>query len=397
MTLVGEIDRALRVCICHCAADKELVKRLDQVFSDEDRFDVTLERIPSRPKRTWKPDVAERMAAADAVMFILSPEAVATGHVGWLSDTADEFSKHVIAVLAKDLRSAELPAGLARLKLFQLADGQFVEQRAKLLVSALDENADWARTHTSLLQRAREWDQAGRPAELNLDATEVAAAKTWTFDRPEAATKPTDLHLEFIERSEMAATSSRTGTTRRDSTNAKGAPLHPGQPQRARRKPVAASTFDKVEDTSAPHRPHLAYEAEPQEPNSAGQPMISEELPEPDSLRLNAANARQTKISLQIVLGLALLGLTGAVAWQVLHRPVSQRLALVPAEAPVQHSRFVKDKLFSHQAAQIEHAMSKVDCLLSDSETQDCDSQASTKLARKQAVEPGDFDRNGEQ
>jgi hypothetical protein len=47
------------------------------------------------------------------------------------------------------------------------------------LISALDTDLDWLREHTRLLQRASEWEAAGRAESRLLFGDSIAAAKAW--------------------------------------------------------------------------------------------------------------------------------------------------------------------------------------------------------------------------
>jgi hypothetical protein len=72
------------------------------------------------------------------------------------------------------------------------------------LVSALDTDLDWLREHTRLLQRASEWDSAGRTESRLLFGDSIAEAKAWAARRPKDAAEPTALHYEFVRASEAA-------------------------------------------------------------------------------------------------------------------------------------------------------------------------------------------------
>jgi hypothetical protein len=72
------------------------------------------------------------------------------------------------------------------------------------LVSALDTDFNWLHEHTRLLQRASEWDSAGRTESQLLFGDSIAEAKAWAARRPKDAPEPTALHYEFVRASEEA-------------------------------------------------------------------------------------------------------------------------------------------------------------------------------------------------
>jgi hypothetical protein len=72
------------------------------------------------------------------------------------------------------------------------------------LVSALDTDLDWLREHTRLLQRASEWDFAGRTESRLLFGDSIAEAKAWPVRRPKDAPEPTAFTLRICSASEEA-------------------------------------------------------------------------------------------------------------------------------------------------------------------------------------------------
>jgi hypothetical protein len=72
------------------------------------------------------------------------------------------------------------------------------------LASALDTDLDWLREHTRLLQRASEWDSAGRTESRLLFRDSIAEAKAWVARRPKDAPEPTALQYDFVRASEEA-------------------------------------------------------------------------------------------------------------------------------------------------------------------------------------------------
>jgi hypothetical protein len=70
------------------------------------------------------------------------------------------------------------------------------------LREALRTDLSWVREHTRLLERAREWDGAGRLPNRMLSGVDITTAKDWLQHRPQNAPEPTELHREFILASE---------------------------------------------------------------------------------------------------------------------------------------------------------------------------------------------------
>ena len=70
------------------------------------------------------------------------------------------------------------------------------------LVSALQSDLDWLREHTRLSERAAEWDDSGRPAELLLRGSALKSVQDWLTVRPATAPEATRLQRAYIQASE---------------------------------------------------------------------------------------------------------------------------------------------------------------------------------------------------
>jgi hypothetical protein len=117
--------------------------------------------------------------------------------------------KRIIPVLCRPLESTIVPPELAGLNyIFFYAEpkspGSGFGTGLLQLVSALNTDLDWLREHTRLLQRASEWEAAGRTESRMLFGDSLAAAKLWVGRRPKEAPEPTTLHYDFIRASEEA-------------------------------------------------------------------------------------------------------------------------------------------------------------------------------------------------
>jgi len=192
----------LQVLICHTHADAGFATELAEGLEFDGRCKVTMPALPdSEDSKTARGDL---IAAADIVVFVLSPPAVASALFNWEAEFAGGMSKLMQPVLLQPLDAGAVPATLAALNPVRFDGGHTFMEGLKILVGLLPADVGWLQDHTALSVRALQWASAGRPASLLLTAEETGGAKNWTVARPDDAPKPSDLHLEFISACEMA-------------------------------------------------------------------------------------------------------------------------------------------------------------------------------------------------
>ncbi len=197
----------LQVYVSFCGADTEFAHKLIDELKADSRFDVSFDPDTEIDEDDWKDLIGSLILDADAVVHIVSPEAAET--CGWEAEFARENSKQVLLAQCRPLGGTALPTALQGLKSIRFDGPQAFTRPYKALVSKLAANNGWLREHTRLLNRARNWEDAGCQTTMLLAGDEVMDAKLWTLSRPDDAPKPTDLHIRFISTSEAADTARR--------------------------------------------------------------------------------------------------------------------------------------------------------------------------------------------
>jgi formylglycine-generating enzyme required for sulfatase activity len=203
--------------------------RADMAFADElaaglellGEFEVSIDRHSIHEGEDWKTRLGALIAAADTVVFILSPQSATSSICLWEVDHATGLSKRILPVQALPLGNVEPPSQLAALNYVRFDPDETGRERSFIeglggLRRALNTDVDWVREHTRLLTRAREWDAVGRKENRLLSGSDISDAKAWLEKRSADAPAPTELHRDFIQASEKAENaavwSKRTGT-----------------------------------------------------------------------------------------------------------------------------------------------------------------------------------------
>lgn len=124
--------------------------------------------------------VTAAITGSEKFVFVISPDSADSGPCAAELAVAIGSGKQVIPVLRRPVRDGQLLAeALAhRNWVFFDDDGRFEASLAEL-VQALDTDLDWARAHTRLAVRAREWAEDGGDRSRLLRGRDLQAAEAW--------------------------------------------------------------------------------------------------------------------------------------------------------------------------------------------------------------------------
>jgi WD40 repeat protein len=167
-------------------------------------FGAYLDKHDILPGEPWQERLARLIETADSVVFLLSPDSVASAICDWEVNEAERLFKRILPVVIRDVSAGDVPGRLKRLNYIFLRDA--VEQVAGFaqLNAALRVNVDWVREHTRLGSLAAEWGRRDRAPDLLLRGAALAASELWLSQPQALGQAPTELHREFITTSRTA-------------------------------------------------------------------------------------------------------------------------------------------------------------------------------------------------
>jgi len=169
-------------------------------------FDAFLDQTDIAPGEPWKERLAGLIAAADTVVFIVSPDSIASTICAWELEESARLGKRTIPVVARPTVDADAPPTLGRLNWIFLTEPERKDAALATLDAALRTDLTWVREHTRLGELARHWHEGGRKNSATLRGTDLDAAERWLDRRPAEGNASTDLHQDFIRGSRRAAT-----------------------------------------------------------------------------------------------------------------------------------------------------------------------------------------------
>jgi hypothetical protein len=201
----AEAER-LKVFISYSRDDKDFANELEGGLTLLG-YRVFIDRHLSGGE-AWKQSLANHIAQADTIVFVLSPSSVDSEMCQWEVDRATALSKRILPVVIRDMGDRPVPEKLRELNyIFFTPPNSFVAKLAELR-TALDRNLDWIREHTRYLDLATRWANAAdadKPGRLLIGKADIEAARDWLGQWARPNPEPTETQRAFIAASEAHA------------------------------------------------------------------------------------------------------------------------------------------------------------------------------------------------
>lgn len=196
-----------RVFISYSRKDLAFVDRLEVALRARG-VEPSIDRSEIYAFEDWWKRIQALIAKADTVVFVLSPEAVASDVCRREVDFAASLNKRFAPIVARPVADALVPETLSRLNFIFFDSEATFDTAADRLVAALSTDIGWIRKHTEIGELARRWAEAGRPGPkgLLLRSPVLEEAEQWIASRPRDAPPPTAEALALVAESRRAAT-----------------------------------------------------------------------------------------------------------------------------------------------------------------------------------------------
>jgi hypothetical protein len=196
-------DRKLRVFISYSRKDEdfalELLAGLEVVG-----FEPYLDKHDIAAGEDWEARLGLLIEAADTVVFVISPDAVASERCAWEVEHTVKLKKRLLPIVWRRVDEAQVPPRLKQLNYIFFDKPLMSVPSLTALSTALRTDLAWIREHTRIGEAALRWDGRGRNEALLFRGEELTAAKTGLASPPQYAPEPTLLHHEFIKAAEDA-------------------------------------------------------------------------------------------------------------------------------------------------------------------------------------------------
>jgi formylglycine-generating enzyme required for sulfatase activity len=196
-------DRKLKVFISYSRKDEDFAQELLAGLQFAG-FEPYLDKQDIAAGEDWEARLGRLIEAADTVVFVISPDAVASDRCAWEIERTAALKKRLLPIVWRRVAEAQVPTRLKQLNYIFFDNPLMSVPSLKVLSTALRTDLAWIREHTRIGEAALRWDERGRNEALLLRGDELAAAKAWLASPPQYAPEPTLLHHEFIKAGEDA-------------------------------------------------------------------------------------------------------------------------------------------------------------------------------------------------
>jgi hypothetical protein len=201
-----------RVFISYSRKDLAFADRLEAALEARG-FEPLIDRAEIYAFEEWWTRIEKLIASADTVVFLLSPDAIASQVALKEVDFAASLNKRLAPIVCRPVNDQAVPEALAKLNFIVFDDPARFDESADRLAEALATDIGWIRQHTEFGEQARRWTAAKTPNGLLLRSPVLEYAERWIAARPPGAPAPTAETQLFITRSRQGATRRRNALT----------------------------------------------------------------------------------------------------------------------------------------------------------------------------------------
>ena len=203
-----------KVFISYSRKDMLFADRLEAALRARN-FEPLIDRAEIYAFEDWWERIKSLISKADTIVFVLSPDAVASEICAKEVEYAASLNKRFAPIVCQRTDDTAIPEPLRRLNFIFCDEAARFEASADQLAEALRTDIGWVRQHTEFGALSQRWATAGRPGPrgLLLRSPILDDAELWMASRPRGAPVPTEETQAFIIESRRAANRRRNTVT----------------------------------------------------------------------------------------------------------------------------------------------------------------------------------------
>lgn len=153
----------------------------------------------------WRRELLGMIGAADAVVFIVSRNSIASPVCAWEIEQVARLGKRLAPIVIERVEDDRIPSEIAKINYLFFDQSDAFDQQADALAAALHTDLSWVKEHTRLGQLSERWMGNNRPSDMLLRGQELEEAERWIRLQPRSAPQPTDAHRLLIAESRRAS------------------------------------------------------------------------------------------------------------------------------------------------------------------------------------------------
>jgi hypothetical protein len=144
------------------------------------------------PGAAWRRELGTGIEAADAFVFVISPDSVASRECAEELRRATELGKRLVPVLYRN--TTAVPDPLTSLQYIDAESASDFDRSVEQVDTAIQTDYDWVHAHTGWLARALRWEEGARDRSLLPRGSELEAAEHWLARQVEGKKPPVPFH-----------------------------------------------------------------------------------------------------------------------------------------------------------------------------------------------------------
>ncbi len=150
------------------------------------------------PTSQWRQDIADAIAAAGAVLFVLSPDWLTSEVSQRELQYAIDMKKKLIPVVYRDVEHQSVNPALANLNWIFARPADDPGRALQQIMFAIDTDLDYWREGADLLVKAQQWAQGNRRPAFTLRGEPLRKAEQWLAAGATKNYGPNPLQVEYI-------------------------------------------------------------------------------------------------------------------------------------------------------------------------------------------------------
>ncbi len=167
-------------------------------------FEAFIDQEDIAPGEPWEDRLRGLIESADTMVYVLSPDSLASTHCSWEVEEALRLNKRLLPVVWREVDDASVPKTLSQLNYTFFSGKNSYAEGLRELSQALQVDHVWIRDHTRIGALARRWSARGRSDALLLRGEELEYATIWAARRPRGAPELSDDQIDFVSVSSAA-------------------------------------------------------------------------------------------------------------------------------------------------------------------------------------------------
>ena len=193
------------VFISYAREDQQFVRSLFAALEERERDAwVDWEGIP--PSAEWMAEIEAAIDAADAFLFVMSQNSIASAICRKDLEHATGRNKRLVPIMRHEWEDQPVPEALARINWIFLREGDDFAAGVDTLIEALDTDLEHVKLHTRYLQRAVDWERKGTGKSYALRGQDLIAAETWLAESGGKEPRPTSAQNRYVLESRRVTT-----------------------------------------------------------------------------------------------------------------------------------------------------------------------------------------------